>query len=136
MIRFFVTRELKMEQEYKCSEGHILKVLTVAKLGPNKGREFIAGDECGAFHWIDNYRGNAPKCTPKKENIQQPKKTPAQTNNEISEILMQFETIQKKAQEIVDFVDTFKTHEEKVEWFLKLANIMNIYFLSKLNKPK
>lgn len=140
-----------IEPEYLCSEGHELKVLDVKKDGDNKGRKFLAGNECGAFIFLDLYHGNPPKCQPKKEWKQTSKTTPAKTASpppskkkwpesphSQHSALMKHTNLEDlardKGKELMDLSDQFETDVDKIAWYFKIANHMNEYFLSKLNK--
>ncbi len=133
-----------MDTEYRCSEGHLLKILTCKKEGANQGRDFIAGNECGAFHWLENYSGNAPKCRPKKDFVPTKQKSPEpaikklpvgspHSQKAIIRSTDQAKLAEHKAKDLIDMADQFQTGEEMMAWYFEIARIMNEYFLSKVN---
>lgn len=139
-----------MEPEYVCSAGHELKVLEVKKDGNNKGRQFLAGDECGAFRFLDQYKGKPPACTPKKEwkpeaKTSPPKKSwippklPASPHSQASAMNATTDMltmVEHKYKDLVDIVHQIDSTEDRLAWYFGLQKLMNAYFLSKLEYEK
>lgn len=148
------SRLLYLEMEdYQCSAGHKMKVLVVKKQGDNHGRQFLASDDCGAFRFLDQYTGTPPKCQPKKEQkseapswkkkeepsgspkyIWKKDGTPLSPHSQ-SALLANTDMgslTEHKYKELVDLMFQFDAIEDRVQWYFKLNNQMNNYFLSKI----